>query len=774
MVRGVPSAAIMEGALGAPRPAGGRGSRPAGAVALARSEPRAVRRGDVPGGVAASSAPVRARAPRPARASRPRVPSLGARLLDARGRVPSRRTLASGIASTRRRAIPRRAAGCSLASALVRVASNRLARERPSHPSPLPTPAPCFPQSFAFLLLFGAERVASAARHPDAARFGFLLTPTHLAVWRRAFALTVVACSGRPSSRRAPRATVRPGSRRPDARRALRWSGFAPSSGSAATRLPSACRPRSLAAAARLFAHRRTAAKLAEAYGGFPRRGGRERGGGTRAYFQTRGRGGEGGTDRESASTIRADVAATLACALSLALRAVPPRASVRRLLRVLRARWPGDARRAAFADAPRRNEAARRRAEAEEEGRRVGELPGERSRPPPASFSAARTRWRARRTPRRTRPRVRVPAPGTRGGGRGQGGVARLYVYASDARGGRAAARGENENRRRAESRSSPARRSVLLPARPGGERGRAPEREEEDAKRRRTAARDDDASVDASDRATRLSAPLLDGYAASDDDVDGARLEARSGANSACDDPGTGAHGSDRSGASTPRGPPTFEAPPLATRLFARFAGALAAVVVVFASLAFPSVAAAPALRSRSARSRRAGHGGFARRRGRRSSRTSRRGPAEYAAASLPEAVLRKVVVGGGGGGGGCPRGIFFSATRRRLFGARALQVPGPPPGRVLEDAATAYGLLATLAAVAVATRAARRCPTEDGLEEALVAATGRGSPATARARAPAAFSFPSGAGGRRVPPGGDGDAEIVETFLSGDEEK
>ena len=243
------------------------------------------------------------------------------------------------------------------------------------------------------------------------------------------------------------------------------------------------------------------------------------------------------------------------------------------------------------------------------------------------------------------------------------------------------------------------------------------------------------------------------------------------------------TGAHGSDRSGASTPRGPPTFEAPPLATRLFARFAGALAAVVVVFASLAFPSVAAAPALAfALRAITSRPDHGGFAR----------RRGPpllayvaawalAEYAAASLPEAVLRKVVVVGGGGGGGDARGDFFFFGDRGVVFIRRARVfgSGAAAGAAsLEDAATAYGLLATLAAVAVATRAARRCPTEDELEEALVAATGEGFPRDfARFDAPRRrFPFPSGAGagGGSPPPGGDGDAEIVETFLSEDEEE
>ena len=110
-------------------------------------------------------------------------------------------------------------------------------------------------------------------------------------------------------------------SRRPDARRALRWSGFAPSSGGAGDAFAE-CMPFLVllfAAAARLFAHRRTAAKLAEAYEGLPEGAADadEAEAHARIFFETR----EGGRERGDRSGERFDDArrtslATLACAL--------------------------------------------------------------------------------------------------------------------------------------------------------------------------------------------------------------------------------------------------------------------------------------------------------------------------------------------------------------------------------------------------------------------------------------------------------------------------
>ena len=468
------------------------------------------------------------------------------------------------------------------------------------------------------------------------------------------------------------------------------------------------------AAAARLFAHRRTAAKLAEAYEGLPEGAADadEAEAHARIFFETR----EGGRERGDRSGERFDDSrrtslATLACALvagasAPSLLALPyvvfcAFCALAHGLETHGALTPLQTRR-------RRNEAARRRAGGGGGGSGAsGNSLGERSRPL-AGFSFLRRGGNALACAAYAAshfalvyayqlPELAASADGAKAEWLG------LYVYASDAPGG-----GAGGDASRAKMKIAAALESAQLAAlaglfcclcateaekEAGGESARAGgggARRGGGVRRGGVdgSARHDDASVDASDGATRLSAPLLDGYASSDDDVDGARLEARSGANSACDDPVTGAHGSDRSGASTPRGPPTFEAPPLATRLFARFAGALAAVVVVFASLAFPSVAAAPALAfALRAITSRPDHGGFAR----------RRGPpllayvaawalAEYAAASLPEAVLRKVVVGGGGGGGGVPAGDFFlfRRSRRRFYSARArLQVPGPPPG-------------------------------------------------------------------------------------------
>ena len=490
----------MEGALGAPgAPAGGRGSRPAGAVALAALSSLALFVAAT--FQAASQRPsvlVRARAPRPARASRPpRVPPRSARgsSSPAGARpVPSDPRVGNRIDATTRNS-PARGGVLTRGRSRSRRAEPPRARASIS-PLPSPDPRPMFPAVLrvppSLRRRARGERGAAPRRRP----VRILVDPD---------ASRCVAPRVHPHHRRLARAGRRPGVLR-ELRSDLALSAprRAPRAAMVGLRALLGRRRRRVCrvhAVSRPPLRRRRPPVRAqenrrEARGGLrgpPRgRGGRGRGGGARAHIfrDARGRTREGGPIGRALRRFAPDVAGDARVrARRRRLRAVPPRASVRRLLRVLRARSrPGDARRAyAPADAPeaqRSGPKARRRRR-----RRVGRLGFARRTQSPARrlfVSPPRGERAGVRGVRRValRPRVRVPAPGTRGErGRGQGGVARTLRVRERRPGGGARGRRvarENENRRRARvGAARRARRSVLLPVRDrGGERGRGGKR--------------------------------------------------------------------------------------------------------------------------------------------------------------------------------------------------------------------------------------------------------------------------------------------------------